>query len=90
MPDPRHEHGSGVSAVGDYVPGGRMLNPSGLSGVSPVVAERIPPPARERKAETKRRMREATAEPPKRGRPIGSKNRPPIPPEMFDAPPDQG
>ena len=83
MPDPRHEHGSGVRPVGEP-PGGRALNPAGYSsGVHALPAEHADPPQRPRR---RRRV------PPERGRPqrreVGSKNRPPPTEDMLRAPPD--
>lgn len=88
MPSPRTEHGSGVVAANDYAPGGRMVQPQGTKGAQPVYGD-MPPRPRQRRAVTERLV--AESQPPrKRGRPVGSKNRPPIPPELFDAPTDEG
>lgn len=44
MPEPRHEHGSGVTPVGEYAPGGRI---SGLQkGVAALPPEHMPVPPR--------------------------------------------
>ena len=90
MPDTRHDHGSGVQPVGEYAPGASVVNPYGVSkGVAVVHAEPTPRPPRERRGSQEKRQREAEHEPRRRGRPVGSRNRPPIDPEMFDAPPDE-
>jgi hypothetical protein len=66
------------------------VNPYGKSkGVTAVHAETIPPVPKERRGSQEKRQREAEHEPRRRGRPVGSRNRPPIDPEMFDAPPDE-
>ena len=93
MSDPRHQHGSGVRPVGEYAPGGTAVNPYGTSkGVRAVPVDVIPPARRERRGAQEARQREAerATQPRRRGRPVGSRNRPPIDPEMFDAPPDEG
>jgi hypothetical protein len=87
MPEPRSQHGSGVTPVGEYAPGARQMNPGGQSsGV-----EAIPPEHYEQPKPQTRRVaeRQAEAQQPKRkGRPVGSRNRPPPTQEMFDGPPD--
>lgn len=84
MPDQRSEHPSSAVPVGDYRPGARALNPSGLSsGVRAVPSDHIPPaPAR------RRRPKPPPPRQGEKGRPVGSKNRPPPTQEMFDGPPD--
>jgi hypothetical protein len=84
MPDQRSEHPSSAQPVSEYVPGGRALNPSGLSkGVRAVPADHIPPAPRRRRPPKPPPVRAG-----EKGRPVGSKNRPPPTQEMFDAPPD--
>ena len=84
MPDQRSEHPSNATPVAEYVPGARALNPSGLSsGVRAVPADHIPPPQRRR-----RPVKPPPARAGEKGRPVGSKNRPPPTQEMFDGPPD--
>jgi len=91
MPDQRHEHGSGVVPMEDYQPGSRMVGPEGRSrGVAVVPAEHYPMPTGRTRRQTMKAEQEAVAaqQPKRRGRPVGSKNRPPPTQEMFDGPPD--
>lgn len=90
MSDPRHEHGSGVVPVGEYAPGGHATNPAGLSkGVAAVPAEHYPKPTQTRRQAAKAEEKaEAAQRPKKRGRPVGSRNRPAPTEDMFDGPPD--
>lgn len=83
MPDPQHEHGSGVVPVNDYAPGSRAKNPSGLSqGVRALPAEPAYAPAPPRPKRSPRT-------PGRPGRRLGGKNRPEPTEEMFDdGPPD--
>jgi hypothetical protein len=77
--------------VGDYAPGAHATNPAGLSkGVEAVHGEFYPKPiGRTRRQQARAEQKALEAENPKRrGRPMGSKNRPPPTQEMFDGPPD--
>lgn len=86
------EHPSGAIPAGEYAPGGRLVQPVGSRGMSVVRENIIPAPPPERRAVADRRAREAAQaqQPRRRGRPVGSRNRDPIPQEFFDAPPDEG
>jgi hypothetical protein len=91
--DAQHTHGSGVVQADGYQPGARAVYPFGRGvGVQAVVATPIPPPPVERKASQERRQREAEHfhNPPKRGRKVGSKSRPPLTEDMLNGPPDEG
>jgi hypothetical protein len=91
MPAPLNEHSSGIQPVGDYAPGARMVQPTGTKGTRPIQSDHVPPPPRQRRAVTEKAASQAAKyhNPPKRGRQIGSRNRPPITQEMLDAPPDE-
>lgn len=90
MPDPRQDHGSGVVPVDDYQPGSRMLAPDGRSrGVAAIPAEHYPKPVETRRQAAKAEEHARSVhEPRRKGRPVGSRNRPPPTEDMFNGPPD--
>ena len=91
MPSSQSEHPSTARPVGEYQPGGRMVQPVGSRGTRAVQENAIPKPPRQRLAVVERQARDTERQqnPPRRGRPVGSKNRQPIPQEMLDAAPDE-